>query len=133
MAPPTEWVHRSVMADSWAPIVVAVVAGLVAWLLLVVVPRLVTRRRATSRIDLDGLPPDPVLFFTDPVCASCREARAALEELGVEYREVRYDADPDRFAAAGVISVPLIVVRRSGTVRMAAGVPSQRRLRRLMG
>jgi hypothetical protein len=70
-----------------------------------------TRRRAeTAALDLSGVT-GRVVFFADEACRRCPAARDALVASGVEFEEIRYGDDPQRFRATGATAVPLVVVR----------------------
>ncbi|MEX0826317.1 MAG: hypothetical protein WD184_06165 [Acidimicrobiia bacterium] len=72
-----------------------------------------TRRRAdTAVLDLSGVA-GRVVFFSDEACRRCPAARDALAASGVEFEEIRYGDDPQRFRATGATAVPLVVVRDS--------------------
>jgi glutaredoxin len=121
------------MADPW----VRALLGLGAAAVAVGVgygARIAVRRRVETRpIDLTGTT-GGVVFFSDAACVRCDDARAALDATGVAYEEIAYDREPSRLEAAGVIAVPLIVVRRAdGTeVGRIAGRVRPWRLRRLI-
>ena len=76
-----------------------------------------------------------VLLFTSAECSSCDAARAALESAGVEFDEITYAEHPQGMRQAGVVSVPMIVVRDGSAtvVGVIAGRPRPQRLRRLLG
>ncbi len=96
--------------------------------------RVASRRRIEVRpLDLTGIE-GRVVFFSDAACLRCDEARAELQDAGVAFEEVAYDAHPGRLQAAGVTAVPLIVVRApdGGEVGRIAGRVDPRRLRRLL-
>lgn len=78
--------------------------------------------------------PHGVLVFTSSDCDNCRAVRGALKDLGVSFREVTWELEPAVFEAAGIESVPLVVVRdASGATRgQMAGRPRRRRLRSLV-
>jgi len=96
--------------------------------------RVGVRRRVEARpIDLTGVA-GRVVFFSDAACVRCDDARSALDGTGVAYEEIAYDREPSRLEAAGVIAVPLIVVRRANGAEAGriAGRVSPWRLRRLL-
>jgi hypothetical protein len=90
-------------------------------------------RAVPSRIDLSGLP-GSILLFTEGSCLSCDRVRKMLEGAGAAFDEIAYESEPGLHRSAGVTAVPLLVVRDgTGAVAgVAAGVPSRRKLRRLL-
>jgi len=68
------------------------------------------RRAASGPLDLSGIA-DRVLLFSEASCPSCDVARLRLDGSGIDYREVRYEDDPEVHRNAGVTAVPLVVVR----------------------
>jgi hypothetical protein len=77
-----------------------------------------TRRRAeTAVLDLSGIA-GRVVFFSDEACRRCPAARDALSAAGVEFEEIRYGDDPQRFRATGAKAVPLVVVRTPDLVEV---------------
>jgi len=91
------------------------------------------RRAGVSPLELDGLG-DGVLFFSDAACVRCDAVRAELDRWGGPYSEHRYDEEPEIHRGAGVIAVPLVVVRDEAGREVArfVGGGSVRRLRRLL-
>ncbi len=111
---------------------------LVIVVIVVIVVRLLGRwqRPAHPAIDLGDLGPRPgIVLFTSTDCVNCERARAIVESLGVQPREVTWELEPARFDAVGVEAVPLtVVVGGDGTVELlAAGVPRRRSLQRAAG
>ncbi|MEX2419386.1 MAG: hypothetical protein WD652_03315 [Acidimicrobiia bacterium] len=93
-----------------------------------------TRRRAeTAALDLGGIA-GRVVFFADEACKRCPAARDALVASGVEFEEIRYGDDPQRFRATGATAVPLVVVRdpRGAELGRIAGELHPRALRALL-
>ncbi|MDX1690550.1 MAG: glutaredoxin domain-containing protein [Acidimicrobiia bacterium] len=91
-------------------------------------------RRAERRpVDVSGFS-GRVLLFTDEACPSCGAARLALDRIGVDYVEISYAEHPEGLEAAGVESVPLLVVRAADGEEAGriAGRPGRLRLRRLL-
>lgn len=121
------------MSDPVVRVVVAIGVVVVALL----VARLGRRfqQPAHPRVDLAGTGlPGGVVIFTSSGCDTCADARAALKDAGVQYREVTWELESDLFTTAGVSSVPLIVVRRDdeSTVGQIVGRPRGRVLRSLV-
>ncbi|MEN8115321.1 MAG: hypothetical protein ABFS21_13135 [Actinomycetota bacterium] len=75
-----------------------------------------------------------VVLFTSTDCGNCRDAIAALEAQSVDFREVTYELEPQRFESWVVLAVPLtVVVDVAGTaVDTFSGVPRQRELARAL-
>ena len=73
-----------------------------------------------------------VLMFTSTTCSTCKDAIARLEEVGVPFREVTNDLEPQRLEAWGIVAVPVTVVvdADSRVVETFSGVPRARSLRR---
>ena len=73
-----------------------------------------------------------VLMFTSTTCSTCKDAIARLEEVGVPFREVTNDLEPQRLEAWGIVAVPVTVVvdADSRVVETFSGVPPARSLRR---
>jgi len=75
--------------------------------------------------------PAGVVLFTSMDCDQCANARAALKRAGIDYREVTWEIESDRFERYGVQGVPLLA-QLDGSGRqlyLAAGVPTRRTLR----
>ena len=116
-------------------VVVRVLLVIAAVVLVAMVARLVGRWQRPSHpvVDVTRLQPDGgIVVFTSTDCATCAEARSVVEGVGVVMREVTWELEPARFAAAGVEAVPLTVVVAEGgaAVSVFAGVPRRRALRR---
>jgi glutaredoxin len=108
--------------------------GLLVVAIALFVARVVERRRAEILVDVSALEGE-VVFFSDRSCLRCDAVRTLLEGEGVQYAEYVYEDDAEIHRAAGVVAVPLVVIR-SGRVDesvVLAGVPSVRRLRRALG
>ena len=107
-------------------IVIVAVAAALAW----VAHRIRRPPHPAVRVGEAGDWPGVVLF-TSTTCPTCKEAIAELERLGVGFREVTNDLEPQRFASWGVTAVPLTVVidADDAVVRTFSGVPSRRALR----
>ncbi|MEN8041226.1 MAG: hypothetical protein ABFR95_06945 [Actinomycetota bacterium] len=75
-----------------------------------------------------------VVLFTSTDCSNCRDAIAALEAQSIDFREVTYELEPQRFESWAVLAVPLtVVVDVAGTaVGTFSGVPHQRELARAL-
>ena len=73
-----------------------------------------------------------VVVFTSATCPTCGDAISVLEDVGLPFREVTYDLEPDRFETWGVVAVPVtVVVDGAGSaVDVLSGVPSRGRLAR---
>ena len=82
------------------------------------------------QIPAGDLPPGMVLF-TSTDCDQCREARAALQRAGIDYREVTWELESARFERYGVQGVPLLArIDEAGEqLYLAAGIPTRRSLR----
>ena len=108
---------------------IALLSLIVAW----AAPRLRARKVAARPLDLSGIEPGVVLFSQGD-CPSCDVARERLDEVGVDYREVRFEDDASAHRTAGVTGVPLIVAVGEGGSAAAriAGRPSPRALRALI-
>lgn len=121
------------MSELVVRVVLVVALAAAAGGIAVVARRLPRWRAERSSLDFSGIGDDGVILFTDPVCANCDEARQRLQEAGVAFREISYGNDPDRLRHIGVNAVPLVVVVSDGAelIRIA-GVPSRRRLARLV-
>lgn len=91
------------------------------------------RRAERAVIDVEGFS-GRVLLFSDSACGTCDAARRVLDGVGVEYVEVSYGEHPEGMRAAGITSVPLIVVRdeAGSVVGRIAGRPRPSRLRRVL-
>lgn len=77
-----------------------------------------------------GLEPG-VMLFTSETCEACRRARASLNELGAEFVEISYEAQPDEFDRLGITGVPsIVIVDDGGQGWIVRGHPSRGRLRR---
>lgn len=112
-----------------------VVLVVVAVLLVIVAARLIGRWQRPSHpaLDLGDFGPRPgVVLFTSTDCVNCKSARAVVEALGLEAREVTWELEPAVFEAVGVEAVPLTaVVDGEGRVELlTAGVPARRSLHR---
>lgn len=108
-------------------------AGLLVVVAVVVAARAMERRRAGALVDVSALA-GTVMFFSDRACMRCAAVRDLLDEEGVDYVEYGYEDDPAVHRAAGVVAVPLVVIRTDGSQPPAvlAGVPSARRLHRAL-
>lgn len=73
-----------------------------------------------------------VVMFTSTTCPTCKDAIARLEDVGVPFREVTSDLEPQRFDTWGIVAVPVTVVLdgESSVVATFSGVPPVRQLRR---
>ena len=82
------------------------------------------------RLDGLGLPPG-VVVFTSSACDNCKRVMAMMPGVGAPVREVSHELEAGVQQAAGVVSVPLVVVtdRDGAVVSQLAGVPSGRQLR----
>lgn len=76
------------------------------------------RRPPHPSVDLGDLGDRPgVVLFTSTTCPPCKDAIAALEGLGIPFREVTEELEVHRFEDAGVVAVPVTVfVDADGTV-----------------
>ena len=83
----------------------------------------------TLSVQDDGDRPGVVLF-TSLDCTTCKETITLLRSVGVPFREITHELEPQRFESWRVIAVPLtVVLDGEGTVVAAlAGAPSSRRL-----
>lgn len=116
------------MDDLWFRLVVVALVGVAAigWARLSRTGAALRRRSAT----FPGVRPGVVLF-TSESCSTCRRARTLLDRMGVEHREVDFGSHPEIFTRLRITKVPTIAaVRPGGEGWMAAGVPSEWRLRR---
>ncbi len=87
------------------------------------------------RVELGGTDlPTGVVLFTSTDCRSCDEARAVLQEAGIEFREVTWELEGSLADGVGVSGVPLAVFRdpSGATVAQLAGVPRRAALRRAL-
>lgn len=75
---------------------------------------------------------DRVVLFTSTDCSNCAVARRALEQAGVEFREVTWELEGAVQQRLGIDVVPLAVFRdaEGATVAQLAGAPRRRGLRR---
>jgi hypothetical protein len=66
-----------------------------------------------------------VILFTSTTCSTCKETIAMYQHLGVPFREVTNELEPQRFEEWGVVAVPLTVVVDAGgtAVRTFSGLP----------
>jgi glutaredoxin len=71
-----------------------------------------------------------VVLFSSTDCSNCKRTIERLKQLGVPYREVTYELEPQRFDNWGVVAVPLTVfVNGDDHVEgVFTGVPSRRKL-----
>lgn len=108
-----------------------VVGGAVAGAVLAVLAADWWRRRRAERLvlDLSGIEAR-VILFSDEACPRCDRVRGMLDELDVDYTEIRHGGG--RLGAIGVDSVPLVVARDEAgdVVAQIGGVPRKARLRR---
>jgi len=93
--------------------------------------RAVRHRAVRAPLDLSGVT-GRIVFFSDVACRRCPGVREALS--GVEFEEIRYGDDPERFRATGAPAVPLVVVRGAdgAEVGRIAGEVRERELRALL-
>ena len=75
-----------------------------------------------------------VVLFTATTCSTCRDAIALLESMAVPFREVTDELEPQRFAAWGVVAVPVtVVIDENGEVTGTfSGVPRRSSLRKAL-
>ena len=73
-----------------------------------------------------------VVMFTSTDCSTCREAIQRLRDVGVPFRQITYELEPERFDTWRVGAVPLTVVidAESNVVSVTTGVPPAKQLRR---
>ena len=73
-----------------------------------------------------------VVLFTSTTCPTCKKTISLLEDIGVPFREVTHDLEPQRFETWGVVAVPVTVVvdERSEVVDVFSGVPRRRAVER---
>ncbi len=73
-----------------------------------------------------------VVIFTSTDCSTCKDAIRRLEDLGVPFREVTYELEPQRFDTWQVGAVPLTIVldTDANVVSVLSGVPSANQIRR---
>ena len=78
--------------------------------------------------DLD----DRVVLFTSTDCRNCAAARTALQQAGIEFREVTWELEGAMHQRLGIGAVPLAVFRSDdgSTVAQIAGAPRRRALSR---
>jgi hypothetical protein len=112
-----------------------VVLVVVAVLLVIAAARLIGRWQRPSHpaLDLGDFGPRPgVVMFTSTDCVNCKRARAVVEALGLEAREVTWELEPAVLEALGVEAVPLTaVVDSEGRIELlTAGVPRRKALLR---
>lgn len=103
-----------------------VVAGVIvlAAVIAFVIGRLA--RPPHPRISVGDLGDRPgVILFTSTTCSTCKETIALYERLGVPFREVTNELEPQRFDDWGIVAVPLtVVVDAHGTaIRTFSGSP----------
>lgn len=110
--------------------VVVAVLGL-AWLIAVGFRRFVRPSHPDLTVGDVGDRPG-VVMFTSTDCTTCKEAIRRIENVGVAFREVTYELEPQRFDTWGVGAVPLTVVlaEDSSIVSVMTGVPSDKQFRR---
>lgn len=119
------------MDDVVLRFVIVVALGLAAAMAAVTARR--TAQPVHPELDLSGSDlPLGVVLFTSTDCDNCREARAALQAAGVDFREVTWELEGRSMDSIGIEAVPLAIFRRSdgATVAQIAGVPRPRALRR---
>lgn len=98
-----------------------------------IVARRMERRRAVrTPLDLASIE-ESVVFFTDRACLRCGLVRDRLIDGRIPHREVDSESHPELFGRGAVEGVPLLVFRDPAGFEVAriAGVPSERRLRRV--
>jgi len=73
-----------------------------------------------------------VVLFTSTNCSTCRDAIQRLRDLGVPFREVTYELEPQRFDTWRVGAVPLTVIldADAAIVSVISGTPSAKQVRR---
>lgn len=71
-----------------------------------------------------------VILFTSTTCSTCKETISLYRHLGVPFREVTNELEPQRFDEWGIVAVPLtVVVDADGTaLRTFSGSPRKRPL-----
>jgi hypothetical protein len=108
---------------------VVVLAASIAW----VVRRLRMPPHPTVTVGDVGDRPGVVLF-TSTTCSTCKEVIARFEVLGIGFREVTSELEPQRFEAWGVTAVPVTVVvdAHDGVVATFSGMPRTGPLRRAL-
>lgn len=110
------------MSEVWLRLTI-----LLAGALVVATVAFLMHRRATGpgAVRAHGLAPG-VYFFASATCADCAPARSRLDAaLGRDgYREVRWEDDPDVFAALDVDMVPCtVLVSEEGVALKFPGSP----------
>lgn len=75
-----------------------------------------------------------IVLFTSTTCSTCKDVIARFEALGIGFREVTNELEPQRFEAWGVSAVPVTVVIDADdeVVATFSGIPRTRPLRRAM-
>ena len=121
------------MSDLWVRALIAAVFVLAALVIAATARDRQRRRAAVAPLDLSGIE-GRVVLFTDITCTKCDEARSVLRHRGVEFVEIAYDRDPERFGEVGVEAVPVLVARGpdGGEVGRIAGKVTTRGLVRLL-
>lgn len=119
------------MSDPVARFLIAVGIIASALLLAAILNRYRKPVHPTVRVGEVGDRPGVVLF-TSTDCSTCKRAIERLKQLGMDFREVTYELEPNRFEAWGVVAVPLTVFvgADSEIGDVYTGVPSRRKLRR---
>ena len=104
---------------------VIVVALVVAVAAVVLVARSRSRLRS-RRLGKVEFPPGLYLLTSDE-CSTCGRARDRLEEMGVRFSELSWQADPEAFRRLGVDAVPSVVsIDEDGEGRWwRGGVPAR--------
>lgn len=73
-----------------------------------------------------------VVMFTATDCSTCKDAIQRLRDLGIRFREVTYELEPQRFDTwqVGAVPVTVIVDADATVVSVISGVPSVKQIRR---
>ncbi len=119
------------MSDVVIRVAVVAVVLVAAWLIAMAFRRIVAPSHPDVVVGEVGDRPGVVLF-TSTDCSTCKDAIEQLEDLGIPFREVTYDLEPQRFDTWQVGAVPLTVVLDGdgNVVSVISGVPSAKQIRR---
>ena len=119
------------MSDVVIRVAVVVVVIVAAWLVAMAFRRFVRPSHPDVEVGEVGDRPGVVLF-TSTDCTTCKVAIRRLEDLGIPFREVTYELEPQRFDTWQVGAVPLTVILDgdANVVSVISGVPSVNQIRR---
>jgi hypothetical protein len=119
------------MSDVVVRVGVVLVVLVAAWFVAMGLSRFVRPSHPDVMVGEVGDRPG-VVMFTSTDCSTCREAIQRLRDVGIPFRQVTYELEPQRFETWRVGAVPLTVVvdAESAVVSVITGVPSRKQLLR---